>query len=135
MMPCAAACCHKLFRKLFPDVPSEASHNPKLVLITGARLWLTIYCAERSTPSLEFVDFETTNLMVAFLATAPDHSTSRSASVSSFEFQIPGSAPLTMTCGSFAGNPKKVRNWRTSAILIFERATMATDCPLPLIYS
>jgi hypothetical protein len=42
------------------------------------------------------VDFETTNLIAAFLATAPDYSTSRSASVSSPELKIPGSAPLTM---------------------------------------
>jgi hypothetical protein len=33
--------------KLFPEEPSAASHTPKLMLITGARLWLTMYCAER----------------------------------------------------------------------------------------
>jgi len=38
-----------------------------------------------------------------------------------------------MICGSLAGKPKDVRNWRTSAILMFERATMATDWPLPLM--
>ena len=48
-----------------------------------------MYCAERFTPSLAFVDFETTILIVAFLATAPDHSTSRSASVSSLELKTP----------------------------------------------
>jgi hypothetical protein len=73
-----------------------ASHKPKLMLMTGARLWLTMYCADRSTPSLAFVDFDTTNLIVAFRATAPDHSTSRSASVSSPELKTPGSVPLTM---------------------------------------
>src|SRR5580704_8872390 len=78
VIPCAAACCHKLFRKAFPEEPSAASHNPKLVLITGARLWFTIYCAERSTPSLEFVDFETTNLIAALRATAPDRVVGRS---------------------------------------------------------
>ncbi len=133
VMPSAAACCHRLLRKLFPEEPSAASHRPKLVLITGARLWLTMYCADRSTPSLEFVDFDTTNLMVALLATAPDHSTSRSASVSSFALQMPGSVPLTMIWGSLAGRPKNVLNWRTSAMLMLERATMATDWPLPLI--
>src|SRR4029077_6037988 len=127
VMPCAAACCHRLLRKLFPEEPSHASQRTKLVLMTGARLWLTIYCAERSTPSLELVDFETTNLIVAFLATAPDHSTSRSASVSSPELKIPGSAPLTMICGSLAGRPNILRNWRTSAILMFERPTMQMD--------
>src|SRR5437660_10419475 len=83
VIPCAAACCHKLFKNAFPEEPSEASHNPKLVLITAARLWFTMYCAERSTPSLEFVDFDTTNLMVACGATAPDHPTSSSPSAPS----------------------------------------------------
>jgi hypothetical protein len=127
VMPSAAACCHKLFRKPFPEDPSAASHKPKLVLMTGARLWFTMYCADRSTPSLEFVDFDTTNLMVAFFAIAPDHSTSRSASVSSPELKIPGSLPLRMICGSFTGRPKNVLNWRTSASLMLERPTIAMD--------
>src|ERR1035438_2339761 len=39
-----------------------------------------MYCAERSTPSLMAVVFDTTRLTVAPGATAPAHSTSRSAS-------------------------------------------------------
>ena len=45
-MPSAAACCHKLLIKLFPAAPCADSHSPKLSVITGARLLLTIYCAE-----------------------------------------------------------------------------------------
>ncbi len=63
---------------------------------------------------LETVDSETTNLIVAFFATAPDHSTSKSASVSSFLDVMPGSGPLRMTCGSFAGNPNIFLKSRTS---------------------
>jgi hypothetical protein len=29
----------------------SASHEPKLVLITGARFWLTIYCAAELYPT------------------------------------------------------------------------------------
>ena len=68
----------------------SASHEPKLVLITAARLLLTMYCADRSTPSVVNVDFEITNLIVAFFATAPDHSTSRSASTSSSLLHVAG---------------------------------------------
>src|ERR1035441_6489411 len=90
LMPCAAACCQRLFQNRFPEVPMAASHKPKLELMTGARLWLTIYCAESSAPSVELVDAESTNWMEAFLATAPDHSTSNSASVCSLEETVAG---------------------------------------------
>ena len=38
VMPCAAACCHSDFQKLFPETPIAASQPPKLRLTTGARL-------------------------------------------------------------------------------------------------
>src|SRR5512147_2756544 len=88
----------------------SASHWPKLVLITGARLWLTMYWAERSTPSVEFVEAEVTNRIVAFFATAPAHSTSRSASPSSPAPRSPGSGPLTTIWGGLLGSPIRLRN-------------------------
>src|SRR5947209_6422584 len=133
VMPWAAACAHNELQKLFPVAPNAASHSPKLVLITLARLLFTMYCAERSTPSVEVVEAETTNSMVAFFATAPDHSTSRSASVSSFPPRSPGSVPFTRTTGSFTGRPKKLRKNCTSATLMLVRPTMATVCPVPSI--
>ena len=54
-----------------------ASLWPKLVLMTAARFWLTMYWADRSTPSELAVEAEQTKVMLAFRATAPDHSTSR----------------------------------------------------------
>src|ERR1039458_10677830 len=90
-----------------------ASQHPKLVLMTAARLWLTMYCAERSTPSELWVDAETTKSMVAWGATAPDHCTSRSASANSSAEIIPGSEPLTTIVGLFAGRPKVWRNVRS----------------------
>src|SRR5579862_7383072 len=132
VMPSTAACSQRLLRKVLPAEPSHASQRPKLVLMTGARFLSTIYCAERSTPSVVLVDLETTNLIVAFRAIAPDHSTSRSASVSSFSSNMPGSGPLRITCGLLAGKPKDERNCMTSLKWILERATIAMDWPLPL---
>src|ERR1035438_5081233 len=54
-----------------------------------------MYSAERSMPSLAVVDFETTRLMVAPFATAPDHSASAAASSSSLAV-TPGSAPFKL---------------------------------------
>ena len=106
VIPCAAACCQRLLKKLFSLVPMADSQAPKLVLITGATLLLTMYCADRSTPSVVFVDLVTTNLIVAFFATAPDHSRSSSASPSSPESTTPGAVPLWTVTGSLAGRPK-----------------------------
>src|ERR1700674_1041828 len=102
VMPSAAACSHKLFSNWFPVVPRAASQLPKLSLITAARLLSTMYRAERSMPSLAFdVGVSvTTSLIVALGATAPDHSTSRSASVSSPVETIPGAGPFSTTVGS-----------------------------------
>src|SRR4030067_741664 len=100
-MPCAAACDQRLLKKAFSAVPIADSHAPKLVLMIGATLLLTMYCADRSTPSVGGVGFEVTYLMVAPLATAPDHSTSRSASLSSKPPRSPGSVPFTITWGGF----------------------------------
>src|SRR5258708_36460471 len=94
VMPCAAAWVHKLFQNAFPVAPRLCSQRPKLVLMTGATLLFTMYWAERLTPSVVRVDFEITKSMVAFFATAPDHSTSRSASSSSLPFKSPGAFPL-----------------------------------------
>src|ERR1039458_9132172 len=92
------------------------SHKPNRELMTGARLWLTIYCAESSAPSVELVDAESTNWMEAFLATAPDHSTSNSASVCSLEETMPGFCPFRTIVGVLAGSPKVERKFDTSAI-------------------
>ncbi len=108
-----------------------ASQAPKLTLITGARLLFTMYWVERSTPSEALVLAETTNLMAAPLATAPDHSTSRSASISSPELTIPGSRPLSITCGLLEGRPNVERKVVTSLSLMLVRPAMATDCPVP----
>src|SRR5664279_691520 len=108
-----------------------ASQAPKLTLTTGAKLLLTMYWLERSTPSEALVLAETTNLMVAPLATPPDHCTSRSASISSPEPIIPGSLPLRITCGLLAGRPKVERKVATSESLMLVRPAMATDWPVP----
>src|ERR1035437_2064628 len=108
-----------------------ASQAPKLTLITAATLLLTMYWLERSTPSEALVLAETTNLMVAPLATPPDHSTSRAASISSPPPTIPGSLPLRITCVLLPGRPKVERKAATSVILMLLRPAMATDCPAP----
>src|ERR1700694_634679 len=94
-------------------------------------LLFTIYCAERATPSVDPVEADATYLMAAFFATAPDHSTSNSASISSSRVVKPGSVPLTITVGSFGGRPKLLRNACTSVRLKVHRPTMAIDRPLP----
>src|SRR5215470_4591912 len=115
VIPSAAACCQSAFKNEFPAAPCPASHCPKLSLMTGATLLSTINSAEASTPSTPSVcsDSDTTSFIVAPGATAPDHSTSRSASPSSPETN-PGSAPFKIITGSFAGNPNIVRKSRTS---------------------
>src|SRR5215470_14447759 len=111
VIPSAAACCQRAFKNPFPAVPWPASHCPKLSLITGAMLLSTMNSAEASTPSTPSVcsDSETTSLIVAPGATAPDHSTSRSASPSSPETK-PGSAPFKTTCTLFAEKFKSSPN-------------------------
>src|SRR4030081_2431110 len=104
-----------------------ASHAPKLTLITGAILLLTMYWFERSTPSLALVLLLTMNLMVAPFATAPLHCTSRSASISSPELMMPGSAPLRITWGGLAGRPNVERKLAASVGRILVRPAMATD--------
>jgi hypothetical protein len=99
--------------------------------MTSARLWSTMYWAERSTPSVLSVDAETTNLTVAALAIAPDHSQSRSASPSSSAPWSPGSVPLTTTWGGLAGSTidlRKVAQLLSSGCV---RATTAMVLPLP----
>src|SRR5690242_8660047 len=56
VIPCAAACDQRAFQKAFSAAGNAASQAPKLVLITGATLLLTMNCAERSTPSVANVD-------------------------------------------------------------------------------
>src|ERR1035437_3230888 len=90
-----------------------------------------MYWVERSTPSEALVLAETTNLMAAPLATPPDHSTSRSASISSPLLTMPGSLPLRITCGLLMGRPKVERKVATSESLRLVRPAIATDCPVP----
>src|SRR3984957_18510039 len=108
-----------------------ASQEPKLVLITGAKFLLTMYCAERSTPSLAVVDAETTKVTAALGATAPDHDTSSTASSSSSDEKIPGFGPLTSTVGLFDGRSNMLRNDCTSDTIMFDRATIAMLWPEP----
>ncbi len=84
-------------------------------------------------PAVEAVEDEVTNFICAPLATAPDHSTSRSASVSSSVLVIPGSSPFTITFAleKFAGRLKSVRKLWMSETLIFVSPTMAITCPVP----
>src|SRR5271156_6222484 len=96
--------------------------RPVLVLVCVAFGKSITYSAERSPPNAAFVDFETTKSMVAFLATAPDHSVSKTASVSSLV--RPGLAPLTMILGGFKGKLKSARNCDTSVGLMLLSAMM-----------
>ena len=89
-----------------------------------------MYCAESVMPSELLVLAEVTNTMLAPLATAPAHSTSRSASVSSPGI-TPGSLPLTRIVGLFAGRPNVARKPETSLSLISVSPIMATFCPVP----
>ena len=92
-----------------------------------------MYWAERSTPSVLPVDLEITNLMLAFRATAPAHSTSRSASPSSPAPRSPGSMPLTMNCGVLAGRPNWLRKLVMSDRAMWVRPTMAMLTPVPSV--
>src|ERR1039457_6946574 len=94
-----------------------------------------MYSAARSPPKTAFVDAQVTRLMFAFLATAPDHSTSKMASTSSlFRF---GALQLAMvgivTVGAFAGRPKMLLKSVTSAVLMLLSDTIAMVSPLPSI--
>src|SRR5947199_3438388 len=51
VIPCAAACCHSAFKKLFSAATSWASHCPKLRLITSSELLSTTYSAPRKSGS------------------------------------------------------------------------------------
>src|ERR1700733_12186574 len=99
-----------------------------------ATLFATAYCADNEIPSLD-PDFDVTNFTVAFLAIAPAHSTSSDDSTQSFEPTPPGSAPLVIIVGLFAGSPALVRNVCTSDIVISTRPTTAMVCPLPVMLS
>src|SRR5271166_4000226 len=93
-----------------------------------------MYSADKSTPCEAEVDADSTYLIVAPGATAPDHCVSRSASPSSSVEVSPGSSPLyTMLFASnVAGNPNTLRNCCTSLTTRFVSPTIATVCPLPL---
>src|SRR5579863_563223 len=96
----------------------------------GATLWPTAYCADSVMPSVD-VDCEVTNLMVAFLAMAPAHSTSMADSSSSSHQGNPGSGPLMIICGSLGGRPALLRNVRTSDNATSTRPSTAMLCPVP----
>src|SRR5271170_5984061 len=97
----------------------------------GAVLLSIMYAADDAAPSVVEVLAVVTNLIVAPLATAPDHSTSRVFSVWSPALGVPGSAPLTMTVGAFAGRPKAERKVATSVRLISLRPAIAIVWPVP----
>src|SRR6516165_4368077 len=88
------------------------SHSPKLKLITGARLWFTMYCEESATPSLLLVDADTTNFTEALRAAAPAHSTSSVVSPCSPPDITPGSVPFTITVGLLAARPNRLLKCR-----------------------
>src|ERR1035438_195515 len=110
----------------------EDSHWPKLVLITSARLLLTMYWADRSTPSVVLVDLEATNLTVAPGAVPPDHSASRSASPSSAAPRSPGFVPFTMIVGVLTGRPRVLRKVAQLAVPGLVRPTMPMTAPVPV---
>ena len=116
---------------MFSVEPIDDSHWPKLVLITSVRLLLTMYCAERSTPSVLPVDAETTNLTLAPFATPPDHSQSRSASPSSSDPRSPGSVPFTMTCAMVLESPIVLRKVVQFELAGWVRATIPMVRPVP----
>ena len=99
--------------------------------MTGATLLFTMYISDSTTPSVALVLLETTNLIFAPFATAPDHSTSRSASPSSSSLTMPGSVPLTMTSGLASGNPYMDRKVATSLTLRLLRPAIAMIWPVP----
>ena len=97
----------------------------------GATLFVTAYWAASTTPSVA-PDCAETKSIVAFLAIAPAHSTSRADSASSVQSGIPGLTPFTkIFCGSFAGSPALVRKVSTSESATSVRPTTAMLCPLP----
>jgi hypothetical protein len=114
-----------------PAAPRSCSQAPKLTVMIGARSWSTTYWAERSTPSVEPVVLDTTSLMSAPGATAPDHSTSRFASPSSPDPALPGSGPLTTTVGGCAGSPYSHRNTLGFQSEMWVRPTTAMATPEP----
>ena len=83
------------------------------------------YCAEMNGV------VEYTYRIVAFLAIAPAHSMSRSASPSASKLGIPGSGPYSTNCGLFAGRPNFCLNVRMSARLISLSPTTTIFCPEP----
>src|SRR6202035_843198 len=92
-----------------------------LALMIGAKRLSTIYEIERRPPKVDAVETEVTSRTVAPGATAPDHSTSNSASTSGgLKYRTPGSTPLMSKIGSFAGNWNIWRKVRTSDSSISE---------------
>src|ERR1700722_7817754 len=78
---------------------------------------------------------EYTKMMVAFRATAPDHSRSRSDSARSPEADwIPGflDPGTSSVCGLLAGRLKVLRNVWISERLISVCPAIAIFCPVPL---
>src|ERR1700685_1934426 len=92
-----------------------------------------MYWAERSPPKVVEVPADTTRLMVAVLATAPDHSVSSTASISSL--LVPGFVLLggMITLGLLTGKPNRERNVVTYGTLILLSETMKIDSPVPSI--
>ena len=124
VMPWLAAWDQRSLKKALPAAPRFLSHSVKLMLRIATAFWSTRYWAERSEPSVLEVLLEVTNWMVAFLATAPAHSTSRSASWSSAPPRSPGSVPLTMIAVGFADRPMVVRKPSQAAVPGLVRPTM-----------
>src|SRR6185312_2950216 len=106
--------------------------------MTGATLLSIAYCKESKTLCevvLQVLPLSTptyTNTRDAFLATAPDHSTSRFASSMSPEQLVDVPLPGTSnSCGSFLANPDAERNASVSLVLIAVCPTTASFCPVP----
>ena len=82
---------------------------------------------------------DVTRIMLAPLATAPDHSTSSVFSTRSPEHELsnpgqsPGSLLVITTDGALAGKPKAARKAATSVGLILLVPAIAMFCPVPSI--
>src|SRR4029077_15784269 len=109
VMPSDAPCIQRVLTIPLTTVPRSSSQSPDLSGRTGASLLSTMNWAAASTPAVEFVFAAITKLIVAFLAIAPDHWTSKSDSISSGV--IPGSVePGGMVMvGFLAGSPNILR--------------------------
>src|SRR6516162_9444917 len=88
--PSPSAICHRLLKNALPPGPIFASQVPKLRLMMGGGLALSIkFTAARRIPGSVLVSEQEASLTLASGATAPAHSASREASnIAPF---IPGS--------------------------------------------